>query len=82
MMRPRRCPEDDLAFMERRHDHRQIGQVRSSSGRVVRQQDIAFLDRILEQVGLIPDRMGHRAEVNRDMRRIGHEPSIRRKDGA
>ena len=67
---------------EHRGNDGHIRQVSSSGERMVRQQHISLADRVLLKPYLCPYRFAHGTQMNRLMRRVGHQPTFGIKNGA
>ena len=82
MMAARADVEEDPAVLEHRRDHRDIGQMRAAVVRGVQHVHVAGLDapRVLPDHRL--DRLAHRAEMHRHVRRVGDQVAAAVEDGA
>jgi hypothetical protein len=75
-------PEDNLLIVEGGHDNGQVGEVRSTSRRVVRQEDVALLESVAVDLSLVTDRVGHCTQVDWNVRSVGNQATINVEDGA
>ena len=77
MMTPTRDKKQNLALIEHRRDHGDIGQMRAAIIGVVQNKSVAFIDRPLIVPDHRPHRLAHRAKMHRHVRCIGDQRSCR-----
>ena len=65
--------------VEYRRDDGHVGQVRAAVIGVVERDDVAWLQGAAPQPQHRPHAFAHRAEMHRDMRRVGHQTARRRR---
>ena len=68
-------PEREAVAGEHRHEHGKVGQVVAAEIRIVQQVDVAGADAARERVEHGPDRPRERADVDRDVLGLRHEPA-------
>ena len=72
-VRARRGEEDQLALLEHRHHHRDVGQVRAAVVGIVQRPHVAGLQAAAVELQDRAHRSAHGAQVDRHVRRVGDQ---------